>query len=144
MNKWLIEGASKWTNERQLTDSWPSAAGANWNLEMLVFWGRRKTREPGKHPKMFFTKFLICRSTCLGAIQGRSQTFRTDEASVASAKVRASSRIWGMLPRKMFKSTPSEMLFSAFFSSIFLQNSISCKWENGRFFSAFNISYTHY
>ena len=64
---------------------------------------------------MFFTKFLICRSICLGVIQGRSQTFRTDEASVASAKARASSRVWGMLPRKIFKSTPSEMLFSAFF-----------------------------
>jgi len=30
-----------------------------------------------------------------------------------------------MLPRKIFKSIPSEMLFSAFFRQIFLQNLIS-------------------
>ena len=34
----------------RLTNPWPSNSRSNWNLEMLIFCGGRKTREPGEQP----------------------------------------------------------------------------------------------
>jgi len=53
-------------------------------------------------------------------------------------KVRASKGgSGGMLPQKILKSSLSEMLFSASFHEIFLQNSISFKCKKARVFLCF-------
>ena len=48
---------------------------------------------------------------------------------------RASKGVWGhvALPQEIFKATPSEMPFSAFFCEIFLQNLNSCKCKKAVF-----------